>query len=118
MKHLLFLIVVASLYLHFYPNEKVTAFYNEQKQVLLDMFDEFSDTKVRLKSDKIYQDMESDLDAFSDNEIEQLKKITASRENVNAFYKGICQTKQRDYVFHIANEKKICKTISHYTNLL
>ena len=118
MKHLLFLIVVASLYLHFYPNEKVTTFYNEQKQVLLDLFGELGDTKVRLKSDKIYQDMESDLDAFSENEIKQLKEITSSRENVNVFYKGICQTKQRDYVFHITNEKKICTTISHYTNLL
>jgi len=118
MKHLLILIVAASLYLHFYPNEKVTEFYNEQKQALLDGFGEFSDTKVRLKADKIYLDLESELESFSEKEVERLKAITSSRDNVKAFYLSICQTDTRDIDFHITNEKKVCSTIDRYTSML
>jgi hypothetical protein len=118
MKHLLFLIVVASLYLHFYPNEKVTAFFNEQKQMLLGQFDELTNTKLQLKADIIYDDLRNDLGSFSDKEVERLKSISASRVNVKEFYLTICQTDKRDIVFHINNEKKVCKTISRYSNML
>ncbi|PKI12975.1 hypothetical protein [Colwellia sp. 12G3] len=118
MKHLLILIVAAALYLHFYPNEKVTQFYNDGKAVLLDGFSEFSDTKVRLKADKIYLDLESDLEAFSEQEVEHLKDITSSRDNVKEFYVTICKTEKRDVVFHITNENKVCTTINRYVSML
>ena len=118
MKHLLILIVAAALYLHFYPNAEVTRFYNDGKAVLLDGFSEFSDTKVRLKADKIYLDLESELEGFSEKEVERLKEITSSRDNVKAFYLTICKTDARDIDFHITNEKKVCSTISRYVNLL
>ena len=118
MKHLLILIAAAALYLHFYPNKEVTDFYNEQKQVLLDGFSEFSDTKVRLKADKIYLDLESELDSFSEREVERLKEISSSRANVKGFYLDICKTKTRDIDFHIINEKKVCSTINKYVNML
>ncbi len=118
MKHLLILIVAAALYLHFYPNEEVTQYYNEGKAVLLDGFSEFSDTKVRLKADKIYLDLQNELEAFSEKEVEHLKELTSSRENVKAFYLSICKTEKRDIVFHITNEKKVCATISRYTSML
>jgi len=118
MKHLLILIVAAALYLHFYPNAAVTKFYDEQKQFLLDGFSELSDTKVRLKADKIYLDLESDLVSFSEKEVKRLKEITSSRDNVKAFYLGICKTEKRDIDFHINNEKKVCATISRYVNML
>ena len=120
MKHLLILIVAVALYLHFYPNEEATELYNDGKQELLDGFSEFSDTKVRLKVDKIYTDLESasELGSFSEKEIERLKVITSSRQVVKEFYTQICQTDKRDIVFHITNEKKVCSTISKYTNLL
>ena len=117
MKHLLILIVAVALYLHFYPNEKVTEFYNEQKQALLDNFGEFSDTKVRLKADKIYLDLESDLGSFSEKEVLRLKEITSSRESVKAFYLTICKTDKRDIDFHSTNEKKVCSTIDRYTSM-
>ena len=117
MKKLLILIVAAAVYLHFYPNEQVTQFYNESKQVLLNSFTEFSDTKVRLKADKIYLDLENDLASFSEKEVERLKVITSSRAVVKEFYFTICETEQRDIIFHINNEKKVCATISRYTSL-
>ncbi len=118
MKYLLILIVAVALYLHFYPNEKATEFYNQQKQTLLDVFGEFGDTKVHLKADKIYLDLESELENFSENEVERLKEITSSRENVKAFYLTICKTDTRDIHFHITNEKKVCTTINRYTSML
>ncbi|ALO35884.1 hypothetical protein CMT41_15000 [Colwellia sp. MT41] len=118
MKHLLILIVAVALYLHFYPNKEVTQFYNEQKQVLLDGFAKFSDTKVRLKADKIYLDLVPELAAFSEAEVARLKEITSSRENVKTFYFTICKTEKRDVDFHINNEKKVCSTISRYANML
>ena len=117
MKHLLILIVAAALYLHFYPNKEVTQFYNEKKQVLLDEFTEFSDTKVRLKADKIYQDLEPKLASFSSEEVERLKVITSSRAVVKEYYFTICKTEQRDIIFHIKNEEKVCATISRYRGL-
>lgn len=118
MKHLLILIVAAALYLHFYPNEEVTQFYNEQKQALLEGFTEFSDTKVRLKADKIYQDLEGDLGSFSEREVERLKVITSSRVVVKEYYFTICKTEQRDIVFHIKNQEKVCRVINRYANML
>ncbi|KGJ95390.1 hypothetical protein [Colwellia psychrerythraea] len=118
MKHLLILIVAASLYLHFYPNEKVTEFYEQQKQSLLDNFGDINDTKARLKADKIYLDLEEDLAGFSEKEIERLKEMTSSRKNVKEFYETICQTETRDIDFHITNQKKVCSTINRYTNML
>ncbi|PKG85427.1 hypothetical protein CXF85_07560 [Colwellia sp. 75C3] len=118
MKHLLILIVAAAVYLHFYPNEEVTKFYNDGIAVLQDGFSEFGDTKVRLKADKIYLDLKSELDNFSEIEVEHLLEITSSRKNVKSFYLSVCKTEQRDIVFHITNEKKVCATINRYTSML
>jgi len=118
MKHLLILIVAVALYLHFYPNEEVTNFYQEKISYLKGFFSEVSNTKVRLKADKIYTDLESELENFSEKEVERLKVITSSRQVVKEFYSQICQSEQRDIVFHITNEKKVCSTISRYSSML
>ncbi|MCP4985161.1 MAG: hypothetical protein GY928_03550 [Colwellia sp.] len=118
MKHLLILIVAAALYFHFYPNEQVTNFYQEKITHLKSFFSEVGNTSIRLKSDKIYSDLEGELASFSEKEIERLKVITSSRDVVREFYHQICQTNQRDIIFHIKNEKKVCNTISHYSSML
>ena len=118
MKHLLTLILAAAVYFHFYPNEEVTEFYQTKIQYLKSFFSEVGDTKIRLKSDKIYTDLESELASFSEKEVERLKVITSSRMVVKEFYYSICQTDKRDIVFHITNEKKVCTTISRYSSML
>ena len=118
MKHLLILIVAASLYLHFYPNEEVTTLYNEKKQFLVALFSELGDTKSRLKPEKIYQDLENKLESFSEKEIEHLKDISSSRDNVQAFHLTICKTEKRDVVFHLKNQQKVCSAISRYVYML
>jgi len=118
MKNLLILIVAAAVYLHFYPQPEVTKFYNETKESLLNGFSEFSDTSVRLKADKIFIDLKSELDGFSADEVNSLKEITSSRDNVNSFYQNYCKNKKRSATFHPNNQSKICKTISQYENML
>ena len=118
MKNLLILIVAAAVFLHFYPQPEVTKFYNEQKQALLDGFSEFSDTKVRLKADKIFIDLQSELSNFSTEEITSLKEITSSRTNVKEFYQSYCKEKASSITFHPTNQASVCKTISQYENML
>jgi len=118
MKYLLILIVAAALYLHFYPNEEVSNFYQDKISYLKGFFSDVGDTKIRLKADKIYTDLESELEGFSEKEVERLKVITSSRSVVKEFYHQICQTEKRDIVFHITNEKKVCSTISRYSSML
>jgi len=118
MKNLLILIVAAAVYLHFYPQPEVTKFYNETKKSLLDGFSEFSDTNVRLKADKIFIDLKPKLDSFSSDEVNALKEITSSRNNVNSFYQDYCKSKKRSATFHPSNQSKICKAISKYESML
>ncbi len=117
MKNLLILIVAIALYLHFYPNAEVTKFYTEKKVLLLEQFATFSDTKVRLRSEKIYADMQPHFENFSEEEIERLKDITSSRDKVKEFYFAICKTEQRDFMLNTNNEAKICSTIGRYTSM-
>jgi len=118
MKNILILIVAAAVFLHFYPQPEVTKFYNETKEALLDGFSEFSDTSVRLKTDKIFIDLKPELNSFSSEEVDSLKEITSSRDNVYSFFQEYCKGKKRSAIFHSTNQSKICKTIAQYENML
>jgi len=118
MKNLLILIVAAALFLHFYPQSEVTKFYNEQKNMLLDGFAKFSDTKVRLKADKIFIDLKPKLDQFSAEEVKHLKEVTMSRDNVKSFFDEYCKSQKRSIIFHRNNQAEVCKTISQYESML
>lgn len=118
MKNLLILIIAIALFLHFYPQPEVTKFYNDQKSRLLDGFEEFSDTKVRLKADKIYIDLEPKLDQFSADEITYLEEITSSRSAVKGFFEEYCENKKRSAIFHSTNQAEVCKKMSQYSSML
>lgn len=118
MKNLLILIVAAAVFLHFYPQPEVTKFYNDTKETLLHGFSEFSDTNVRLKADKILIDLKPDLNSFSSEEVDYLKEITSSRDNVNSFYQEYCKDEKRSAIFHSTNQSKVCKTIAQYESML
>ncbi|MFT6194048.1 MAG: hypothetical protein ACJASU_000947 [Cognaticolwellia sp.] len=49
---------------------------------MLGYFLEAFDTKVRLKSDKIYQDLSCNFSHFSSQEIAYVAEITSNREQV------------------------------------
>jgi hypothetical protein len=117
MKNLLILIVFAAVFLHFYPQPEVTKFYEEQKAYVLSLFSDATDTRVRLKADKIYTDLEPKFDSFRPSEIKRLKEITSDRTNVKQYYSEFCSNK-RDTKFHVANQELICKTITKYSSML
>ena len=118
MKNLLILIIAAALFLHFYPQPEVTKFYDEQKNSLLDSFAQFSDTKVRLKADKIFIDLKPKLTRFSIEEVKYLKEITQSRGNVKNFFEEYCKSNKRSITFQSDNQIQVCKTISQYESML
>lgn len=117
MKNLLILIVVIALFLHFYPQPKVDAWYEEQKNTVLSAFSAFTDTKVRLKSDKIFTELKPHFNSFSTREVNYLKKITQSRAAVITFYQDYCENKKPSAKFHASNQKRVCNKIAQYQSL-
>lgn len=117
MKNLLILIVAIAVYLHFYPQPEVTAFYNKHMASVKEAFNEFSDTKVRLKPDKIFDDLKPEFATFSEREIEHLREITSSRKAVKEFYFAYCTQPERDHIFHSNNQNKTCSVVRKYRGL-
>ena len=118
MKKLLILIVAGAIYFHFYPNEKLNSWIFEQKEFVLSYFSDATDTKVRLNSDKIYQDLSRDFSQFNSQEKAYVAEITSSREKVKSFNEQYCKTKKQTPKLHRDNLTKVCYTISKYSNLL
>jgi hypothetical protein len=118
MKKLLILIVAAALYFHYYPNEKLNRWIFEQKQLVLSYFSEATDTKVRLKFDKIYQDLSRNFSHFSSKEIAYVAEITSNREKVKKFNEQYCRSKKQTPKLQRDNLAKVCRAISKYSNLL
>jgi hypothetical protein len=117
MKNLLILIVFAAVYLHFYPQPELNAWYEEKKALVLTKFSEATDTKVRLKADKIFTDLKDDFKSFSTEEVAFVQEITSSREKVEAFYHSHCEQKNYDGHLRSANLKKVCDKITQYRSL-
>ncbi|WP_448565065.1 hypothetical protein [Thalassotalea ganghwensis] len=117
MKNLLILIVAFAIFLHFYPQPKLEAWYIEQKHMILEIFGDATDTKVRLRTEKIYEDLEPKFAQFSKKEITYLKEITAERKSVVAFYNNYCETNKGNPRLHINNKKLVCDTVGKYRHL-
>ena len=117
MKNLLILIVAAALFLHFYPQPELEAWYAEQKAMVLGKFSDATDTKVRLSSQKVYRDIEASFDQFNSDEIKFVKEITESRESVKTFFASYCDTEKQTPKLHKKNQKLVCDKISPYQSL-
>lgn len=118
MKKLLILIVFTAVFLHFYPQENLNAWYNEQKAWLIDKFSSATDTKVRLNTSKIFQDLKPKFQQFKPNEQKFLQEITSNREALMSFYEQHCKKKKASAHLHSTNQKITCKTISNYQSLM
>lgn len=118
MKKLLILIVAIALYFHFYPNEQVNNWLSEQKEMVLDTFSNATDTRVRLNSEKILEDVSQHFAQFNTEEETFISEMTSTRESVKAFYKKHCDNQQPSHKLHRENLKLVCQSISKYSNLL
>lgn len=115
MKKLLILIVAAALFLHFYPQPELEEWYTKQKTLVINMFSEATDTQVRLKAAKVYDDLQPQLDSFNREEQQYLQEITANRKTIEDFYNKFCQAEKQSHQFHRSNQQKVCQTISQYS---
>ncbi len=118
MKKLLILIIAAALFLHFFPQPPLEKWYEKQKEQLIEAVSSLTDTKVRLKSEKILTDLAPELASFNTDEQSHLKEITATRATVEHFYTHYCQSNKRHFTFHYENQKKVCQAISRHASLL
>jgi hypothetical protein len=118
MKNLLILIVAAALFLHFYPQPELEDWFSEKKVTALAIFSKATETKVRLKASKIYDDLAVQFNAFSADEQEFLKEMTKDRESVRLFYTDFCKINKQSPLLHRENQKKVCYTIEQYSALL
>lgn len=118
MKKLLILIVAIAVFLHFNPQPELERKFEEYKSKMLNTFSNVTDTKVRLKTDKIYEDLSSEFDSFSTKEVEKLKEITLDRDSLKAFYSEYCFADKGHGIFHSTNLKKVCEKINQYQSLL
>jgi len=117
MKKLLILIVAAAIFLHFYPQPKLESWFNEQKSMVLAKFSSATDTKVRLKSDKIYLDLKPKFSQFNADEQTFLKELTSSRDSVVEFYEKYCNAQQATPKLHQKNQKLVCDKMNEYQSL-
>ena len=118
MKKLLILIVAAALFLHFYPQPDVEEWFTEQKTKVSDTFSEATDTQVRLKADKIYNDLKDQFANFSNEEQVFLQEITVDRQSVKAFFVEFCEGNEQSPNFHRENQEKVCRKIAQFSALL
>jgi nitrogen fixation/metabolism regulation signal transduction histidine kinase len=114
MKKLLILIVFGAVFLHYYPQPWLTSWFEEQKETVLDKVSEATDTHVKLKAEKIFQDLSSQLKTFTEEEKAYVKSLTSSREKVKDYYHKYCETKAFDGELRAANQKKVCEAIARY----
>lgn len=118
MKKLLILIVFAAVFLHFYPQEELTNWYEDKKDEVIAIFDESTDTRVRLKPTKIYQDLTTDFKQFKTHEQAFVKEITQSREKLLTFYREYCETRKASAHLHASNQELVCQSIARYQSLM
>lgn len=114
MKKLLILIVAAAVFLHFYPQPKLTAWYEQQMNTVMTTFNEITDTQVRLKAEKVYRQIEPKFDQFNPDEQQFVREITASRQAVKSFYFQHCDNKVPTQRLHRKNQALVCQEISTF----
>jgi hypothetical protein len=118
MKNLLILIVAAALFLHFYPQPELEDWFVEQKATAIATFSKVTNTQVKLKADKIYNDLESQFNSFSTDELKFLKNMTIDSESVKVFFTDFCKANKQTPQLHNENQKKVCNTIEQYSAFL
>ena len=118
MKKLLILIVAIAVFLHFNPQPELENKFEEYKAMIIEIFSDATDTKVRLKTSKIFDDLSSQFESFSSKEVDKLKAITLDRKSVKDFYSQYCFAEKGHPIFHSANLEKVCKTINQYQGML
>ncbi len=110
MKKLLIIIVAIAVYLHFYPNEELNAWYDKTKQQAKTKFSDIADTKARVSPTKLISGLQQDFKTFSKKEVAYVEQLAESRDNLRAFHKEYCEVTKdnirlrRDHLILVCNK--------------
>ena len=116
MKNLLILIVAAAVFLHFYPQPELEAWYEEKMTIVMDKFGEFTSTQVQLKPERVYLDIEAKFSTFRKSEQAHVKKITQTSDSIEGYYIRFCKNRSnRDQKLHRNNQEIVCRIIDSYS---
>lgn len=114
MKNLLILIVCAAVYLHFFPEPELQAWFDNKIASAKTGFNNATDTTARLNPKKIYEDLKPSFDHFLEEEIEYIEELTSDRTTLISYYVNQCDPYKEDFKFQSKTQKKVCKAISKY----
>jgi len=114
MKKLLILITCAAVYLHFFPEPELQAWYDDQIASAKSSFDNATDTTAKLNPKKVYRDLEPSFNQFLDDEIDYVDELTTDRTALISFYKKQCDPYKQDFKFQSKNQKNVCSAIGKY----
>lgn len=119
MKNLLILIVAIAVFLHFYPQPEVENFYNEQKESLMTIFSEATETSAGLNLQTVTKDIEAQFPSFRKSERKHALSIPESKKTVKTYYYTHCvDSPKRDKKLHVDNQVKICRVLKRYTRFM
>ncbi|TRX58010.1 hypothetical protein [Thalassomonas sp. M1454] len=113
-KKILVIIVAAAVYLHFYPNEELTNWFNSSKEEAQTKFADISDTKAKVAPSKLISVLQRDFKNFTKFEVAYVKELAESRENLREFHKTYCETEQGNERLRREHVKKVCSTLEQY----
>ena len=113
-KKILIIIVAAAVYLHYYPNEELTNWYNSSKEEAQTKFADISDTNARVAPSKLISVLQQDFKTFSKNEVTYVKSLAESRESLREFHKSYCLTEKNNDRLSRDHLLKVCSTLEQY----
>ncbi len=114
MKNLLILIVFGAVYLHFFPEPELDAWFAEKKEEAIAGFNNATSTKVKLSTKRVYEDLQQQFEHFSDEEIDYIGELTSKGSKLTSFFFNHCEPYKQNFKFQSKNQRKVCKTISNY----
>ncbi|WP_371187590.1 hypothetical protein [Thalassotalea maritima] len=114
MKNLLIIIVAIAVYLHYYPNQELNAWYDKQLNTAQTMFNEVAGTKLRISPKKVITVLSKELQNYSNSELAYVEQITDSRDNLRAFYSDYCPELKPNRKLRRAYVRQVCKAVDDY----
>lgn len=113
-KNILIIIVAIAVYLHFYPNEALTNWYNTTKESATTQFADIADTKARVAPSKLINVLQQDFKKFSKHEVAYVKELAQSRESLRAFHKDYCETGKDNRRLRRDYQLIVCAKLEQY----
>lgn len=119
MKKILILIVGIAIYLHFYPQEELTQYYEDKKAELMTKLSQSTKVSFTTNLHNIYEELKAEYIGFSSAELAEIKAVTRSVDHLTEFHQKVClQGQASNTPFHPDNLDKVCQKITQFINTM